>query len=50
MENQYIFKIEELLPKADVELLDFIYQFLYKSVNPAEEHQGAVQDLKVSRG
>ena len=50
MENQYIVKIDELLPKADVEFLDVIYQLLYKRINPAEEHQGAVQDLKVSRG
>ncbi len=50
MENQYIVKIEELLPKADVEFLDFVYQLLYKSVNHAGEHQEAVQDLKASRG
>ena len=41
--DTYIKKINELLKEADIELLDFIFQFLQKSikkpVNPSTEHQ-----------
>lgn len=41
--DTYIKKINELLNEADLELLDFIYQLLQKSikkpVNPSKEHQ-----------
>lgn len=42
--DTYIQKITELLKHADLELLDFTFQFLQKSVenpfdtNPSEEH------------
>ncbi len=32
MKKEYIAEINNLLPNADVELLDFIYQLLQKSV------------------
>jgi hypothetical protein len=35
MTNEYIEKIESLLPYADEELLDFVYQLLLKSINPS---------------
>ena len=44
MPKEYIEKITNLLPYADVDLLDFIYQVLQKSVapplnpNPSKEH------------
>lgn len=38
MKNEYITEINNLLPLADVELLDFIFQILQKSVTPLEEH------------
>lgn len=38
MNNEYITKINNLLPLADVELLDFVFQLLQKSVIPLEEH------------
>ena len=41
--DTYIKKINELLQNADLELLDFTFQFLNKSVKqpftPSEEHQ-----------
>ena len=43
MKNEYIEKIEELLPYAETDLLDFIFQLLHKSVekplnsNPSKE-------------
>lgn len=41
--DTYIKKINELLQNADLELLDFTFQFLQKSVKkpltPSEEHQ-----------
>ena len=33
MKKEYIAEINNLLPNADVELLDFIYQLLQKSVD-----------------
>ena len=33
MKNEYITEINKLLPIADVELLDFVLQFLQKSVD-----------------
>ena len=43
MTNEYIEKIENLLPYADLELLDFVLQFLQQSiekpVTPSEELQ-----------
>lgn len=33
--NEYIEKIESLLPYADEELLDFVFQLLQKSINPS---------------
>lgn len=45
MKNEYIEKIENLLPCADIELLDFVFQFLQQSiekpVTPSEELQPA---------
>ena len=42
MKAEYIAEINNLLPFADTELLDFIFQVLQKSVekplNPLEEH------------
>lgn len=44
MQKEYIEKITSLLPYADIDLLDFIYQVLQKSVapplnpNPSKEH------------
>lgn len=38
MKNEYITEINDLLPFADAELLDFIFQVLQKSVTPLEEH------------
>ncbi len=32
MTNEYIEKIEKLLPYADLELLDFVLQFLQQSI------------------
>ena len=32
MTNEYIEKIENLLPYADIELLDFVLQFLQQSI------------------
>lgn len=41
MKNEYIEKIENLLPCADEELLDFVFQLLQKSITPLsiETHQ-----------
>jgi hypothetical protein len=43
MTNEYVEKIENLLPYADIELLDFVLQFLQQSiekpVSPSEELQ-----------
>lgn len=33
MKTDYIAKIENLLPHADEELLDFVFQLLQKSIN-----------------
>lgn len=45
MTNEYIEKIENLLPLADVELLDFVLQFLQQSIEapviPSSELQPA---------
>lgn len=38
MKNEYIAKIDNILPFADEELLDFVFQLLQKSVNLSEEH------------
>lgn len=44
MQKEYIEKITSLLPYADLDLLDFIFQVLQKSVekplkpNPSKEH------------
>lgn len=38
MKKEYIAEINNLLPLADAELLDFIYQLLQKSVTPSKEH------------
>lgn len=37
MKEKYINDINNLLPKADLELLDFVYQLLEKSVSPSKE-------------
>jgi hypothetical protein len=34
MKNEYITEINNLLPLADIELLDFVFQLLQKSVEP----------------
>jgi hypothetical protein len=34
MKNEYIAKINDRLPLADIELLDFVFQLLQKSVEP----------------
>jgi hypothetical protein len=43
MKNEYIEQIDNLLPLADLELLDFIFQLLDKSVEKpvisVKEHQ-----------
>ena len=42
MKNEYITEINNLLPLADAELLDFIFQVLQKSVEkptPSETHR-----------
>ena len=45
MTNEYIEKIESLLPYADIELLDFVFQFLQQSIEtpliPSSELQPA---------
>ena len=45
MTNEYIEKIEKLLPYADLELLDFVLQFLQQSIEkpliPSKELQPA---------
>ena len=45
MTNEYIEKIESLLPYADIELLDFVFQFLQQSIEtpviPSSELQRA---------
>lgn len=38
MKNEYIEEINNLLPQADIETLDFIFQFLHRSINPLTEH------------
>lgn len=42
MKQEYITEINNLLPYADIELLDFVFQLLNKSVempiNPSETH------------
>lgn len=42
MKQEYIAEINNLLPHADIELLDFVFQLLNKSiempVNPSETH------------
>lgn len=35
MKNEYIEKIESLLPYADEDLLDFVFQLLQKSISPS---------------
>ena len=35
MKNEYIEKIESLLPLADEDLLDFVFQLLQKSISPS---------------
>ena len=35
MKNEYITEINNLLPLADEELLDFVFQLLQKSINPS---------------
>ena len=35
MKNEYIEKIENLLPLADEDLLDFVFQLLQKSISPS---------------
>lgn len=48
MQKEYIEKIENLLPYAELDLLDFIFQVLQKSVtpplntNPSKEHPQSV--------
>jgi hypothetical protein len=43
MKEQYIAEINKLLPHADIDLLDFVFQLLSKSVEatvtPSEAHQ-----------
>ena len=43
LKNEYIIEINNLLQQANIETLDFIYQFLNKSVNkpatPSEINQ-----------
>ena len=39
MKNEYITEINNLLPLADEELLDFVFQLLQKSVSPSIAHQ-----------
>lgn len=39
MKKEYIAEINNLLPLADVELLDFVFQLLQKSITPSETHQ-----------
>lgn len=45
MKKEYVTKINTLLPSADIDLLDLIFQILQKSVEspenvtPSEEHQ-----------
>jgi hypothetical protein len=39
MKEQYIAEINSLLLQADLELLDFVFQFLQKSITPSEAHQ-----------
>ena len=34
MKNEYIEKIESLLPYADIDLLDYVLQFLQQSIEP----------------
>jgi hypothetical protein len=45
MKNEYIEKIESLLPYADIDLLDFVLQFLQQSIEipltPSSELQPA---------
>lgn len=36
MKNEYIEKIESLLPYADEDLLDFVFQLLQKSISPSQ--------------
>ena len=35
MKKEYISEINNLLPLADEELLDFVFQLLQKSINPS---------------
>lgn len=42
MKAEYIAEINNLLPLADAELLDFIYQVLQKSITPLEERPQSV--------
>lgn len=39
MKEECIAEINNLLNLADIELLDFIFQLLQKSVTPLEAHQ-----------
>jgi hypothetical protein len=39
MKKEYIEAINKLLPQADEELLDFVFQMLQKSISPLETHQ-----------
>jgi hypothetical protein len=45
MKNEYIEKIESLLPYADIDLLDYVLQFLQQSIEapltPSSELQPA---------
>jgi hypothetical protein len=38
MKEEYITEINNLLPLADEELLDFVFQLLQKSIKPSETH------------
>ena len=41
MKEEYIAEINNILPLADNDLLDFVFQLLQKSINPSliETHQ-----------
>lgn len=43
MTNEYIEKIENLLPYADIELLDFVLQFLQQSIEKPFTPSGELQ-------
>ena len=54
MKNEYINEIINLLPYADADLLDFIFQLLKKSVelpiNPSETHLQSAWHLQAAPG